>query len=98
MALLQLTAGSPLRTLCLLIAGQPADVFNPESAAPSGMPIAANVAQQPAQVCVYSSITAVIFLACWLYLSASTYFYMIFLSPWNGILVRYIFFSRLGSW
>nr|XP_016439252.1 PREDICTED: protein transport protein SEC16A homolog [Nicotiana tabacum] len=49
MALLQLTAGSPLRTLCLLIAGQPAVVFNAESTAPSGMPIAANVAQQPAQ-------------------------------------------------
>uniref|UniRef100_M1B3N6 Post-SET domain-containing protein n=1 Tax=Solanum tuberosum TaxID=4113 RepID=M1B3N6_SOLTU len=31
MALQQLVAGSPLRTLCLLIAGQPADVFAVES-------------------------------------------------------------------
>lgn len=28
MAIQQLVAGSPLRTLCLLIAGQPADVFS----------------------------------------------------------------------
>ncbi|MCD7467026.1 hypothetical protein HAX54_004198 [Datura stramonium] len=49
MALRQLTAGSPLRTLCLLIAGQPAEVFNADSTAQSGMPIATNVAQQPAQ-------------------------------------------------
>lgn len=28
MALHQLVAGSPLRTLCLLIAGQPAEVFS----------------------------------------------------------------------
>ncbi|XP_071690032.1 protein transport protein SEC16B homolog isoform X2 [Rutidosis leptorrhynchoides] len=31
MALRQLVAGSPLRTLCLLIAGQPADVFSTDS-------------------------------------------------------------------
>ncbi|KAK4365192.1 hypothetical protein RND71_016550 [Anisodus tanguticus] len=49
MALRQLTAGSPMRTLCLLIAGQPAEVFNADSTAQSGMPVAANVAQQPAQ-------------------------------------------------
>ncbi|XP_075086584.1 protein transport protein SEC16B homolog [Nicotiana tabacum] len=48
MALRQLVAGSPLRTLCLLIAGQPADVFSVDSTVQSGMP-AVNVAQQPTQ-------------------------------------------------
>ncbi|XP_010542224.1 PREDICTED: protein transport protein SEC16B homolog [Tarenaya hassleriana] len=32
MALCQLTAGSPLRTLCLLVAGQPAEVFSSNNA------------------------------------------------------------------
>ncbi|XP_004244711.1 protein transport protein SEC16B homolog [Solanum lycopersicum] len=48
MALRQLVAGSPLRTLCLLIAGQPADVFSLDSRAHSGMPVV-NAVQQPAQ-------------------------------------------------
>ncbi|XP_055819679.1 protein transport protein SEC16B homolog [Solanum dulcamara] len=48
MALRQLVAGSPLRTLCLLIAGQPADVFSLDSRAQSGMPVV-NAVQQPAQ-------------------------------------------------
>ncbi|GER30499.1 COPII coat assembly protein sec16 [Striga asiatica] len=48
MALKHLVAGSPLRTLCLLIAGQPADVFSTDSTAVSGMtgPV---MSQQPAQ-------------------------------------------------
>ncbi|KAL3499609.1 hypothetical protein ACH5RR_038702 [Cinchona calisaya] len=46
MALWQLVAGSPLRTLCLLIAGQPADIF---STANISMPGAVNIAQQPSQ-------------------------------------------------
>lgn len=50
MALRQLVAGSPLRTLCLLIAGQPADVFSTETTADPGLPSAVNVRQQPAQV------------------------------------------------
>ncbi|XP_043812299.1 protein transport protein SEC16B homolog isoform X2 [Manihot esculenta] len=45
MALRQLVAGSPLRTLCLLIAGQPADVFT--SGATDGGPGA--MPQQPIQ-------------------------------------------------
>lgn len=40
MALQQLVAGSPLRTLCLLIAGQPADVFSNT----------ANISQQSGQI------------------------------------------------
>ncbi|PHT95984.1 hypothetical protein T459_03866 [Capsicum annuum] len=48
MALRQLVAGSPLRTLCLLIAGQPGDVFSVDSTAQSGMPVV-NAVQQPAQ-------------------------------------------------
>ncbi|KAJ8538683.1 hypothetical protein K7X08_029979 [Anisodus acutangulus] len=48
MALRQLVAGSPLRTLCLLIAGQPADVFSVDSTAQSGMSVV-NAVQQPAQ-------------------------------------------------
>ena len=50
MALRQLVAGSPLRTLCLLIAGQPAAVFSTDDSAYSSMPGAVNIAQQPAQV------------------------------------------------
>ncbi|KAJ0048791.1 hypothetical protein Pint_15865 [Pistacia integerrima] len=49
MALRQLVAGSPLRTLCLLIAGQPADVFASDMSANSGLPGAFNMSQQPAQ-------------------------------------------------
>ncbi|KAJ7952507.1 Protein transport protein sec16 [Quillaja saponaria] len=47
MALQQLVAGSPLRTLCLLIAGQPAEVFSADTS--SGITGAADVLQQPAQ-------------------------------------------------
>ncbi|CAI9759454.1 unnamed protein product [Fraxinus pennsylvanica] len=49
MALRQLVVGSPLRTLCLLIAGQPADVFSADSTADSSMAGAVNMPQQPAQ-------------------------------------------------
>ncbi|XP_041990927.1 protein transport protein SEC16B homolog [Salvia splendens] len=49
MALRQLVAGSPLRTLCLLIAGQPADVFSADTAAVNNMTGSINVPQQPAQ-------------------------------------------------
>ncbi|CAA2974896.1 Hypothetical predicted protein [Olea europaea subsp. europaea] len=49
MALRQLVAGSPLRTLCLLIAGQPADVFSADSTADSSMAGAVNMPHQPAQ-------------------------------------------------
>ncbi|CAK9181932.1 unnamed protein product [Ilex paraguariensis] len=49
MALHQLVSGSPLRTLCLLIAGQPADVFSTDTAADSGIPGVVNMSQQPAQ-------------------------------------------------
>lgn len=52
MALRQLVAGSPLRTLCLLIAGQPADVFT--SGATDGGPGA--MPQQPIQVIYYACI------------------------------------------
>ncbi|KDP39874.1 hypothetical protein JCGZ_03405 [Jatropha curcas] len=47
MALRQLVAGSPLRTLCLLIAGQPADVFSADATAGSGLP--GGISQQPVQ-------------------------------------------------
>jgi len=50
MALQQLVAGSPLRTLCLLIAGQPAEVFSSHTTADPGLPGAVNMHQQPAQV------------------------------------------------
>uniref|UniRef100_A0A5B7AAT1 Protein transport protein sec16 n=1 Tax=Davidia involucrata TaxID=16924 RepID=A0A5B7AAT1_DAVIN len=50
MALRQLVAGSPLRTLSLLIAGQPADVFSTDTTAYSGIPGAVNMSQQPAQL------------------------------------------------
>ncbi|XP_044476726.1 protein transport protein SEC16A homolog isoform X2 [Mangifera indica] len=48
MALRQLVAGSPLRTLCLLIAGQPADVFTSDVSANSGLSSAFNMSQRPA--------------------------------------------------
>ncbi|XP_004511687.1 protein transport protein SEC16B homolog [Cicer arietinum] len=49
MALRQLVAGSPLRTLCLLIAGQPAEVFSTGTSI-SGQPGAFNLPQQSEQV------------------------------------------------
>ncbi|XP_027334766.1 protein transport protein SEC16B homolog [Abrus precatorius] len=49
MALRQLVLGSPLRTLCLLIAGQPAEVFSSDSSV-SGDPRAFNMPQQPTQL------------------------------------------------
>ncbi|KZV45340.1 hypothetical protein F511_04078 [Dorcoceras hygrometricum] len=49
MALQQLVAGSPLRTLCLLIAGQPADVFSADTTAINSMAGVANLPQQPQQ-------------------------------------------------
>ncbi|KAL1559714.1 protein transport protein SEC16B [Salvia divinorum] len=49
MALRQLVAGSPLRTLCLLIAGQPADVFSADTTAVNNMAGSINVPQQPVQ-------------------------------------------------
>ncbi|KAK1376373.1 Protein transport protein sec16 [Heracleum sosnowskyi] len=50
LALRQMVAGSPLRTLCLLIAGQPAEVFAAESAAGGANSSALNVSQQPAHI------------------------------------------------
>ncbi|KAL4565648.1 hypothetical protein LXL04_029751 [Taraxacum kok-saghyz] len=49
MAVNQLVAGSPLRTLCLLIAGQPADVFSTDTTTDSTNVNTANMFQQPAQ-------------------------------------------------
>ncbi|MQL98712.1 hypothetical protein Taro_031425, partial [Colocasia esculenta] len=49
MAHRQFVSGSPLRTLCLLIAGQPADVFSMDSSNNS-LPVAVNVPQQPVQI------------------------------------------------
>lgn len=49
MALHQLVAGSPLRTLCLLIAGQPAEVFCSDTTTDCSLPGAVNMPQQPAQ-------------------------------------------------
>ncbi|KAL1333527.1 hypothetical protein HN51_062357 [Arachis hypogaea] len=49
MALRQLVAGSPLRTLCLLIAGQPAEVFSADSST-GGNPSAFNMPEQSAQL------------------------------------------------
>ncbi|KAJ9556248.1 hypothetical protein OSB04_010862, partial [Centaurea solstitialis] len=49
MALRQLVPGSPLRTLCLLIAGQPADVFAADATTDSSNPGAVNMSAQPAQ-------------------------------------------------
>ncbi|XP_061341068.1 protein transport protein SEC16A homolog [Gastrolobium bilobum] len=54
MALRQLVAGSPLRTLCLLIAGQPAEVFSSHSSI-NGDPSAFNMPQQPAQMVLFGS-------------------------------------------
>ncbi|KAG1359318.1 Protein transport protein sec16 [Cocos nucifera] len=48
MAHQQFVSGSPLRTLCLLIAGQPADVFSAGSPS-SSLSAAANIYQQPAE-------------------------------------------------
>lgn len=50
MAIRQLVPGSPLRTLCLLIAGQPADVFSVDSTTESGFPRAVMKPQPSAQV------------------------------------------------
>lgn len=50
MALGQLVPGSPLRTLCLLIAGQPADVFAADATTDGGIPGAVNMSHQPTQV------------------------------------------------
>ncbi|KAJ7011397.1 protein transport protein SEC16B [Populus alba x Populus x berolinensis] len=49
MALHQLVAGSPLRTLCLLIAGQPAEVFSTDSNVHGGFPGDLSIPQQPVQ-------------------------------------------------
>ncbi|XVF33549.1 hypothetical protein REPUB_Repub17cG0177800 [Reevesia pubescens] len=49
MALKQLIGGSPLRTLCLLVAGQPADVFSTVSSS-SNIPGYVNTPNQPAQI------------------------------------------------
>ncbi|TQD84594.1 hypothetical protein C1H46_029851 [Malus baccata] len=49
MSLNQLAAGSPLRTLCLLIARQPADVFS-SATTDSSIPNSMNVSQQQTQV------------------------------------------------
>ncbi|KAL8210127.1 hypothetical protein R6Q57_006859 [Mikania cordata] len=49
MALCQLVAGSPLRTLCLLIAGQPADVFSADPIAGDATPAAGRMFQQHVQ-------------------------------------------------
>jgi hypothetical protein len=49
MALRQLVAGSPMCTLCLLIAGQPAEVFSSDSSN-SGDPSVFNRPQHPTQV------------------------------------------------
>ncbi|CAK7356373.1 unnamed protein product [Dovyalis caffra] len=49
MALRQLVAGSPLRTLCLLIAGQPAEVFSTDAAVHGGFPGDLSTPQQPVQ-------------------------------------------------
>jgi len=65
MALGQLVPGSPLRTLCLLIAGHPGDVFAADATADGGIPGATNMfQQQPTQVMVFISLdsyVAVIF-------------------------------------
>ena len=49
MALYQFVAGSPLRTLCLLIAGQPAEVFSSATTS-STLPGSIDIYQQPAKV------------------------------------------------
>lgn len=50
MAVCQLIPGSPLRTLCLLIAGQPAEVFSADTTPEISVPGAVNVPQHPGQV------------------------------------------------
>lgn len=50
MAICQLVPGSPMRTLCLLIAGQPADVFAADAMADGGISGALNMYPQPTQV------------------------------------------------
>ncbi|XP_058086809.1 protein transport protein SEC16A homolog [Magnolia sinica] len=45
----QFISGSPLRTFCLLIAGQPADVFSEDSSMNSRASEAVNISPQPAQ-------------------------------------------------
>ena len=50
MALRQLVAGSPLRTLCLLIAGQPAEVFSTNATGHGGLHGDFSTPQQPVQV------------------------------------------------
>ncbi|XP_047329648.1 protein transport protein SEC16B homolog isoform X2 [Impatiens glandulifera] len=49
MALHQLAPGSPLRTLCLLIAGQPADIFSAETTPNSGFHAGTHMSVQPSQ-------------------------------------------------
>jgi hypothetical protein len=49
MALNQFIAGSPLRTLCLLAARQPADVFSSATTG-SSLPGSVDAYQQPAKV------------------------------------------------
>ncbi|CAL5381423.1 unnamed protein product [Camellia sinensis] len=49
MALHQLIVGSPLRTLCLLIAGQPADVFS-NTTSTSSLPGAVNASQHSSEI------------------------------------------------
>lgn len=51
MAHCHFVSGSPLRTLCLLIAGQPADVFNSENTVNSGSLYAPH---QPVEVMIHS--------------------------------------------
>lgn len=51
MAFGQLVPGSPLRTICLLIAGQPADVFGANATTDGRIPDVVNMSQQqPTQV------------------------------------------------
>lgn len=49
MALKQLVPGSPLRTLCLLIAGQPAEVFSTDTTSNIN-PLGGSMAQNSSQV------------------------------------------------
>ncbi|CAN8245713.1 unnamed protein product [Cochlearia groenlandica] len=49
MALRQLVPGSPLRTLCLLVAGQPAEVFSTGSTSDINIPASIHVPQQQPQ-------------------------------------------------
>lgn len=59
MAVKQFVAGSPLRTLCLLISGQPADVFSSDTTS-SLIPGSANTFQQPVQVYYFDYLGKVI--------------------------------------